>query len=881
MKFATTALEQIIMQFTTDIHRGLTPAEASERLKRDGPNKLPEAKSESLFWVFLRQFQNPLIYLLVIAAAIIFALGYRFDAFIISGVLMFNAVVGTVQEGRTRNILASLQHFIRANAVVVHNSTKHIVHDEVLVVGDIILLQEGERVPADARLIVANNTRVDEALLTGESVPVEKQVVELSGEVPIYAQRNMLFKGTYVLTGSARAIVVATGVRSAVGRLHRVVEGIKPEIPLKQEMDRLSYGVLIFILVVCTFLLGLGLLLGKTFTDLLVMLTALFICVIPEGLPVVLTLVLVTGAYRMARRQVLIKRLQAVDTLGRVQVVAIDKTGTLTRNEMMVSRVFADGQFCTVHGVGYYVEGSVEQATDTVRRMGVAAALLDNAVVHFEPSTRLFSIEGDPTEAALGIFAQKLNLSREQLETEYELLVELPFESRIKYHAALFKHQGTGVAFLIGSPESLARAAGGIDAPTQEALDRMLHDGLRVVAVASKQFDVSNPPADFANHEAVHAWLQQDLQFLGLCGIQDAIRPEVAGIVAQARDAGLRVIMITGDHQKTARYVAQHVGILREGDQLLDATDPHALVQALETEEFANITVFSRVTPENKLAIVKWYMARDYTVAMTGDGVNDVPSLVAADVGIAMGNIGTEVAKQAADVILLDDSFANIIDAIKEGRHIFYALRRVILYFFATNMGEVLVIFFALCLRMEIPILAVQILWLNLVTDGFLDVALAMEPREKGILKKRWLKRGAVLVDRRLLIKMFYMAVPMGIGSIIIFSRYAAHGLAKARTMTLVTMAIYQWFNAWNCRSETKSVFEIGFFSNKWLILATAFVGLLQVLVVRVPWMQTVFKTVPLTAHEFGVIIAITLPLWLIEEVRKAIVRRWDRNGGN
>lgn len=890
MKAYSQPLDQLLAQLNTNIDTGLNSAQVQEQHQKYGYNVLPEPPKKSFLILFLQQFQNPLIYILLLAATLIFLLGNHLDAFIISGVLFFNATVGTIQERRASSILESLQRFAQKTVAVMREGTVNIINIHDLVPGDIVLLHEGDQVPADLRVIESNQLSVDEALLTGESIAVTKSPGTLDVAVPIYARDNMLFNGTSVVLGTGKAVVVATGSSTELGKLQSwAIEEAEVELPLKQELDRLSYWILIFIIAQCIALLFIGLATGKSFIDLMVTLTALFICVIPEGLPLVLTIVLVTGAYRMALKKILIKHLPAVDSLGRVQLIMIDKTGTLTRNELMVKKVAIDGQLLSVSGQGYHPEGTITSQTenpqDYLGLVSLAAHLLNKSQVRYDTKTGLFSLEGDPLEAALGVFAKKVDPQIDKVTAApFSLIYEIPFSSEYKYHAGFFEKEKECWAFVIGSPEAVTHRCSSFFQNHQALLNDLLAQGLRVVAIAYKKIALETalcPSEQQKNHiphqQRYAALLEKDLTLLAYIGVQDAIRSDVAPIIKQARNAGLRIVMVTGDHPQTARYVAKSVGIMEKEEELFDASKIVSVAEFKEAiaKKGAQITVYARVTPDYKLELVHLYRQRGLIVAMTGDGVNDVPSIVAADVGIAMGQIGTEVAKQAADVVLLDDSFVNVIAAIREGRHIFYALRRVVLYFFATNMGEVLVIFFAFILRQPIPILAAQILWLNLVTDGFLDIALAMEPQEKDILQKKGLWKGARLIDRGQLLKIIYMAIPMGIGSMAVFHWYYHHdSIEKARTMTLVTMAMYQWFNAWNCRSDTLSVFQIGWFSNRWLIAATILVALLQVLVVNVPILQFIFKTVPLNMLDLKVVLLVTAPLFIIEELRKWIVRK-------
>ncbi len=883
------SINQLERELCSNSTRGLAEQEALLRLSKNGPNSLPEGSRDSWLFIFIRQFQNPLIYVLLIAATLIFFVGnQKMDAFIISGILLFNAFIGTIQEGRTRNIIASLKQFIQAKSVVVRDGKHRIIDERNLVVGDVIVLKEGERVPADARIIQQEHLEVDEAILTGESSPIYKQSEPLSAEHEIVDQKNMVFKGTYISSGSGLAFVVATGKQTQIGMLQRSIEEINTDIPLKKELNRLSYVIIFIIFTLCCSLFLIGLFSGRPVAELVTMLTALFICVIPEGLPVVLTLVLVTGAYRMAKKQVLIKNLQGVEALGRTDVIVIDKTGTLTRNEMMVTRVVTSDAVFSVSGEGYIQKGSVlkdhalitKDAYPDLAQMANASALLNSSTISFNSQLQQFEIKGDPTEVALGIFASKLGISKELCEKKYKKLYEIPFSSKRKLHAGFYSYNGKGIAYIIGAPETLFLKADICQELCKVECEALLHEGLRTVAIAMQNFTI---PAGFMTElerqNYYELLLEAPVKLLGMCGIQDSIRSDVAAVIDQARSVGLRVIMATGDHKDTALYVAKKVGIYKKGDEVLEGKDLKTMSDEELSSRLLKVTVCARVSPEDKVRIIKMLHEHNNIVAMTGDGVNDVPSLLAADLGIAMGGIGVEVTKQASDLVLLNDSFTSIISAIEQGRHIFYTLRRVVLYFFATNLGEIFIVLVALMSSLPLPLTAAQILWLNFITDGFLDVGLSMEPQEDDLLAARWLHSKRQLIDWNMILKSIYFAIPMGLASLLMFAQCytVPDSLAYARTMTLICMAMFQWFNAWNCRSESKSLFTIGIVSNRWLILATGFVLLLQFLVVYVPFLRFIFQTVPLTGYDWLLIFAISFPIVLIEELRKYIVRFFEK----
>ena len=889
---------ELLQALHTDGKKGLSSKHAHALLLKYGPNELSKPPQPSWIWVFISQFASPLIYILIVAAGLIyFFANDRLDAFIIFGILLFNAIVGTIQEGRTRKILLSLRHFIVQDCIVMRDGKKVVINAAQLVPGDIILVQEGQRVPADARIIESNNLRIDEAMLTGESNPILKIAASLASDLPLAERNNMIFCGTYILSGSGHAVVVATGSMTEIGKIHESVQQSQTDVPLAHEMARLSWWILYFIVGVCGFLFLVGLMGGQPLKELAVMLTALFICVIPEGLPVVLTLVLVNGVYHMAKQRVLVKNMQAVEGLGHANVIVIDKTGTLTRNEMIVCRVFADDTTYTVSGKGYYSEGSLfldaqqvplSPGTDLFM-MAQGLSLLNTATITRISGQGTFSITGDPTEAALFVFSQKMGINSEQLEHEFQKIYELPFEAEHTYHAAFFIRDGQGIAFIAGSPERIFHMVGSSSLQAQLALSDFLSSGLRVIGIGVKKFNAASIPGHSANDQERAIFFVQlvssDITFLGLCGIEDSIRSEAPATITKARRAGFQIIMATGDHQRTALAIAQQVGIYKDGDEAIDGPELDKLSDQQLNDLICHATVFSRVSPEQKLRLIRALHAHNLTVAMTGDGINDAPSLVAADIGIGMGGIGTEVAKEASDIILLDDSVVNIIHAIEEGRHTIYTLRRVIAYFFSTNLAEILIIFFAFILALGYPSLgllfpltAAQILWLNLITDGFLDSALALEKKEKGLLfEQKWLKSGHLrLIDLSMLGRIVFAAIPMALGALFVFVLYSQNDILLGRTMTLVTLGMFQWFNAWNCRSDTKSIFQIGLLSNRWLLLALAIVFILQVLLLHVPFLQKIFATQPLNMYQWIFVAVISSSILWLEELRKWYVRRQE-----
>ena len=888
---------------------GLTKEEVVKRLQKYGLNKLPEGTVDGLFIIFLRQFQSPLIYILFIAAGIIFAIGEITDASIIFVVLFFNAIVGTIHEGKAQNTLLALKKFAETSATVLRDGKEFIVPDTAVIPGDIIILQEGEKVPADARIIFANTMKVDEASLTGESEPVTKtDTVVPIDTIPAADQKNMLFKGTHILSGNGTAVVVATGLDTEIGKIVKKISSIDTEIPLKTNIRYLSHIIIFIVLVISTALIVLGALSGKPIKEMFIMAVALSVSIIPEGLPIVMTVVLATGVRRMSKRNVLVKRLQAVEALGQTKVIAVDKTGTLTRNEMVIQRVYTGGKNFEITGRGYEPKGEAildGRIIDPLNHpellfSGRIAAFCAGAQVSFSEETNLWKIAGDPTEAAMLVLSEKIGFFHEVLEQETPKIFELPFDYQKKYHATIRVVDGKNFLTIVGAPEKVIELCksiwykNGNEALSEEKkkeLELVFHNlaqqGFRVVACAINSDVRPEDSVPRGMGRSVDGNAIPALTFVCFLGMSDALRSEVKEAMQRVRGADIRVVMITGDHRITAQAIAEEADIWREGDTVLTGGEIDKMSDNELSEKLGSTSVFARVTPDHKLRIIQAYRKRGEVLAMIGDGVNDAPSLVAADLGVAMGKIGTEVTKEASDIVLLDDNFASIVSAAEEGRGIYKTIKKVILYLFSTSTGEVLVIMGALVLGYPLPLLAAQIIWLNFVTDGFLDIALAMEPKEEGLMQGKFERPKKWIVDGLMTQRMFLMALPMAIGTLYLFNGYVpvealVNGghetdLTKAFAISLTTLAVFQWFNAWNCRSESKSIFQMDPFSNMFLVGATAIVILLQFAALHTPFLQKILNITPLSLSEWLVIILVASSVILVEEIRKFFYRR---NGG-
>jgi len=865
---------------------GLTKEEATERFQKYGLNKLPEEKVDGLLLIFLRQFKSPLIYILFAAAGIVFAMGEVIDASIIFAVLLFNALVGTIQEGKAQNTLLALKKFAETSATVLRDGKELIVLDTEVMPGDIIILQEGEKVSADARIIFSNTLKVDEASLTGESEPVTKTNTAVPADnLPVADQKNMVFKGTHILSGNGTAVVVTTGLATEIGKIAQKISSIDTEIPLKTNIRYLSRVIIVTVAVISTSLIVLGVLSGKSPKEMFTTAVALSVSIIPEGLPIVMTLVLATGVFRMSKRNVLVKRLQAVEALGQTKIIAVDKTGTLTRNEMVIQRVYVDGKVFDITGNGYEPKGEAIFDGQTIDPLnypellfsGRIAAFCANARPSFLEETKIWKIAGDPTDAAMLVLSEKIGFRHDALERETPKIFELPFDYQKKYHATIRAVDGKNFLTIVGAPEKVLELCKNIwhkngtetlGEEKKKELESIFHNlaqgGFRVVAYAINPMTL----------QSVDGNAMPPLTFVGFFGMNDALRGEVKEAMQRVRAADMRVVMITGDHRLTAQAIAREADIWREGDTVLTGEEIDKISDDELAEKLAHTSVFARVTPDHKLRIIQAYRKRGEIVAMTGDGVNDAPSLVAADLGVAMGKIGTEVAKEASDIVLLDDNFASIVSAAEEGRGIYKTIKKVILYLFSTSTGEVLVIAGALVLGYPLPLLAAQVIWLNFVTDGFLDVALAMEPKETGLMQGKFERPKKWIVDGLMAQRMFLMALPMAIGTLYLFKGYFETDLTKALTISLTTLAMFQWFNAWNCRSESKSIFQMNPFSNKFLVGATVIVIFLQLFALHTPFLQKILHTTPLSLLEWLIIIPIASSIILVEEIRKLFFRR-------
>jgi Ca2+-transporting ATPase len=828
-----------------------------------------------------------LIYILFVAAVLAVALGHHGDAVVIMAVVLVNALIGSFQEGRAERSMAALRRLSALRVRVHRDGGELVVEARDLVPGDTVLLAAGDAVAADARLIEEAQLQVAEAALTGESVPVSKSVLPMPAATGLADRRCMVYSGTHVTAGRARAVVVATGIHTEVGRIAGLTEGAEePKTPLEMRLEQFGRALVAAALCLFVLVVVLGLWRELPLAEVLMVAISQMVSMVPEGLPVAMTIALAVGMQRMADRGAIIRRLSAVETLGSTTVICSDKTGTLTRNEMTVVALWLPGgREIAVSGIGYMPEGGVaeggtpaNEADPALHALCSAAALCNDAqLLPPGPDRAGWAVLGDPTEGALLVLARKAGLTLEALRRDAPREAELPFDSDTKLMAT--RHHMADAprrVWVKGAPEAVLRlcaAEGGAALlAARDAAEGMATQALRVLAFATVDDDALDATAGFDA-------LAGRARLLGLVGQIDPPREEVKLSVAECRVAGIRPIMVTGDHKLTGLAIARELGIARDGDRAVDGPELERMGEADLRDALPGIAVFARVQPAQKLRIVEALQSRGEVVAMTGDGVNDSPALARADVGVAMGITGTEVAKSAAKIVITDDNFATIVGAVQQGRVVYANLKKVILYLFATSLAEVLVLLLALVGGFPLPLAAVQILWINIVTEGTVTVNLVMDPADGDEMQRAPVRRddrllGAELLKRVALMTPLIAAVTFGW-----FAWRLEHGAALeiVRTETFTVLAMCQWFNVLNCQSASASALGLRIVRNRWLLGGLTLSVLLQALVLYAPPMNALFHTVPLPPDSLLPLLGLASAVLWAEEARKLWARTLRR----
>jgi Ca2+-transporting ATPase len=841
----------------------------------------------------LAQFKSPLISLLLIATAIAFLLGERADAIVILAVVTLNALIGAIQEGRAERAVMALRRLAQNRARVIREGHELVIQAHDVVRGDVLVLEAGDAVAADARLLKGAALQIAEAALTGESLPVAKDQLPLASNTPLADRNNMVYAGTHVTAGHAQAVVVATGLETEIGRIASMTESVvRQRTPLERRIDQFGRHVLIAAPLIFAVVMTLGLLRGTPFVEMLMIGVSTLVGMIPEGLPVAMTVALAIGVQRMAKRRAIVRRLSSVETLGSTTVICTDKTGTLTCNEMTVTTIhLPNGQQVTISGVGYAPEGTCTLEGRTLRAHDhpTLQALLEAAVLcndaqldgpdehhaHWQPI-------GDPTEVALLTVAIKAGLIPSDVRSRFHRIAELPFDSAVKMMAT--QHHSPEGSFVVikGAPEVLLDLCAYVDdaghnkpleASTQHELrvasNQLAAGALRLLGLAV----IKNAEVDT---HAGFAAFKGRATLLGLVGQVDPPRPEVAAAIDACHAAGIRTVMVTGDHKATGLAVAGKLGLVREGDQAVDGSELERMTDSELTERIEKISVFARVHPAQKLRIVEAYQARSQIVAMTGDGVNDAPALARANVGIAMGITGTEVAKDSSEIVIADDNFASIVAAVEEGRVVYRNIKKAILLLFSTSAAEVVLLMLAMLLGYPPPFAAVQILWNNLVTEGVITINLIMDPAEGDEMTRPPTSPGEPLLTHTVLNRMALMSAAIVAATLGWFVARTEAGISSAQvqTETFTLLAICEWFNVLNCRSESKSALSFGLFKNRWLLGGLLTANLLQLAVVFWSPLSEVFHTVPIGGREALLLAVVGSSVLWVEELRKLIARQ-------
>ncbi len=869
------SIDEVINELHTDRATGLDSATAANRLQKHGENRLQEKAPATLLQRFAHQMKDAMVIILLIAAAISLALSlYEFlvhskpfdwiEPVVIVAIVVLNAVLGVAQESKAEAALQALKNMSAPNARVHRDGRLTTVPAYTLVAGDIIELEAGDLVPADCRVLEAYSLQCNESALTGESLPVEKRADSLFEDITPLAERtNMVYSGCGVTGGKAVAAVVATGMRSEMGHIATMLEGEQDgDTPLQQKMTQLSKTLGFLALGICIIIFIIGLIFRMNLMDMFMTAVSLAVAAIPEGLPAIVTIVLALGVQRLVKKQAIIRRLPAVETLGSASVICSDKTGTLTQNRMTLRRAYVGGKMIELDG---------SQPSGSLAQLLRLAGLCTDATVTEENGKEI--AVGDPTETAILSYLRRVQLPKETILLDMPLIGEIPFDSDRKLMTTVHQADGQVIVVVKGAPEMVfARCSHGHIEETAAANTAMGQKALRVLAVAYKLLD--SAPLDYSSQA-----LECDLTLAGLVGMIDPPRAEVKDAIRDCDTAGIRTVMITGDNVVTASAIATELGILHEGELAITGTELEKLSDDELDENITRYRVYARVTPADKIRIVKSWKKRGDIVAMTGDGINDAPALKAADIGCAMGITGTDVAKGAADMTLMDDNFSTIVAAVREGRGIYDNIRKAVHFLLSCNLGEILTVFIAMILWRQSPLLPIQLLWINLVTDSLPALALGMEPPEKDIMRRRPRRREESLFSGGVGIQAIWQGGMFAVLTLIaFFLGFKVWGnLALGETMAFATLALGQLVHAMNIRS-VHSLFKAGFLSNRYMI--AAFFGSLTLLlgVILIPGVQGVFSLIPMSGTAWLCVIGLALAPLVIVELYKLIAHFIKKN---
>ena len=840
--FENVSVKEVLKKLDSNLN-GLSTNKVKFKQRKYGKNVIEKEKKISKVLLFLSQFKNFLVIILILATLISVFIGHYIDALVIFIIVLINALLGFVQEYKAEKTLQALKKMQSYVARVLRDGKEILINSEELVPGDIVKIEAGNKIPADIRLIEVHELEIDESLLTGESLPVQKTDKTLKKEIPINEQKNIIFSGTIAVKGTALGVVINTGLKTEIGKISTSLKQKEEMTPLNKEISKLGkvLGISVIGIVILLFLLGIYQ--GREIIETVLIAISLGVAAIPEGLPAVITIILAIGVQRMAKINALVRKLSAVETLGSVNVICSDKTGTFTHNEMTVQKLFLNNKFMDVSGRGYDAKGDITQTGKKVNKNEISK-LVEIGVLCNDSTLEL----GDPTERALYVLAVKAGI-----EVDKKLISREPFSSEKQYMKVTFKQGGKIISYLKGAPEKIIKMCDYVEEKSKlkkidkkyfnKINDQLTGIGLRTLAMAY-----------IDGYKFV---------LVGLVGMIDPARKEAVESVKVAYEAGIKVVMITGDHKLTAKAVAQEIGLY---GQVVEGKD----IDNMPDKEILETTIFARTLPEQKVRILEAYKKKGYIVAMTGDGVNDAPAIKQADIGLAMGS-GTDVAKEASRMVLLDDNFATIEKAVREGRGIYENLKKFIYYLLSSNLAELMIISFAFFLKFPLPLLAIHILWVNLVTDGFPALALGLEKYDYDLMKKKPRPKNQKIVNKKSFIKLFGLALIITIGTLALFY-FSNTSLIRKQTMAFTTLVMFQIFNSFNFRSD-HPVYKKGFFSNKYLVYAILVSLGLQFLVLYTP-LNSFFHTTMLNIKDWLIILAISITVFVIPEGIKILKKK-------
>ena len=895
-RYYSKSIQEIESELDTSLNTGLTDAKVKARLEKFGPNQLREGKGRTVWDMLLEQFKDVLIIILLASAVVSVVLGEVTDAIVIAIIVILNAIMSVIQEFKAEKSLDALKKMTVPETLVVRDGRQKKIQSTQLVPGDVVLLESGDRIPADLRLVEVTEMRIQESVLTGESEAVEKNIEAIKAKETSLGDRvNMAYMGTSVIAGRGKGIVAGTGMDTEMGQIAGMLQEQKQELtPLQKKLNQVGKNLGIIILFVIAIVVLLGCLRGIEFFDMFMTGISLAVAAVPEGLPAVVTIVLALGVQQMIKRNAIIRRLPAVETLGATTVICSDKTGTLTQNQMTVQKVVMVNREIDVEGSGYEPFGKFKEGDKAIQPgdekslslLLKAAALCNNSSLRQDDENQHWDIIGDPTEGALIVTAAKAGYQKEGLENKYPRLKELPFDSDRKRMSTIHKTpEGKILLFVKGAPDQIIKRCisyidndntGQLSEEIRKEISKknkeLASSALRVLAIAYREIN-SSEENKLENNEKFDIDKTEDqLVFLGLMAMIDPPRREAAKAVQTCRKAGIRPVMITGDYSLTAQAIASQLDIYHEGDRVVTGIE----LENMSQEELENIvletTIFARVSPRHKQRIVKALQKNRQVVAMTGDGVNDAPALKESDIGVAMGITGTDVSKEAADMILTDDNFSSIVSAVEEGRKIYQNIQKFIRYLLSCNLGEIVAIFIAILIGLPRPLLPIQILWVNLVTDGFPALALGLDPAEMDLMKHPPRDPEEGIFSGKMGFNIFSQGFYIGIITLIAFYYgYNQYSLEVAETMAFGTLSFTQLWQSLNSRSDRFSIFKLGITSNKYLVLAIMVSGILQLAVMLIPYLQGVFKVVPLSYTQWLVVMLISFTAIPYVEILKKL----------